>query len=291
MLSGISITCFVASYAVALALEASRLWFRSGARGAAMIGFAGAGIVAHTLYLGYRAATTSAAPLSSGFDWFLVAAWIMAVAYIYLTLAHRENAFGLFMLPLVLLLVGVGALFADRRPASETEAVQAWGLIHGVFLLGGIAAVAIGFAAGLMCLVQSYRLKRKLAPTPRFRLPSLEWLERAAQRATLISVALLATGFLSGIVLNLVNHRWPGGEIPWTDPIIWSSGLLLAWVVAAAVFTAVYKPARQGRKAAYLTVGSFLFLVLFIGIQLLYPSHRSESSGALPDVPAAGGSA
>ena len=55
MISGISITCFAASYAVVLALEISRLFFRSRVRWAVMVGFAGAGMVAHTAFLAYRA--------------------------------------------------------------------------------------------------------------------------------------------------------------------------------------------------------------------------------------------
>ena len=55
MLSGVSTICFAASYAVALALEISRLLFRSGVRGAVMLGFAAAGLVAHTAFLYYRA--------------------------------------------------------------------------------------------------------------------------------------------------------------------------------------------------------------------------------------------
>ena len=51
----ISITCFLASYLVALALEISRLFFRSGVRGAVMLGFGIAGLIAHTLFLGHRA--------------------------------------------------------------------------------------------------------------------------------------------------------------------------------------------------------------------------------------------
>ena len=53
--AGISVFCFAASYTVTLALEVSRLWFRSGVRGALMLGFAGAGLLAHVLFLGYRA--------------------------------------------------------------------------------------------------------------------------------------------------------------------------------------------------------------------------------------------
>ena len=56
-LSGISIVCFAASYAVALGCEASRLLFRSGVRGMVMVGFAAAGLIAHTLFLLWRAVT------------------------------------------------------------------------------------------------------------------------------------------------------------------------------------------------------------------------------------------
>ena len=55
--SRISVVCFAASYAVALACEASRLLFRSGVRGAVMVGFAAAGLVAHTAFLLWRAAS------------------------------------------------------------------------------------------------------------------------------------------------------------------------------------------------------------------------------------------
>ncbi len=44
-IAGISVFCFAASYTVTLALEISRLWFRSGVRGAVMLGFAGAGLL------------------------------------------------------------------------------------------------------------------------------------------------------------------------------------------------------------------------------------------------------
>ena len=65
MLSGVSTICFAGSYAVALLLEVSRLVFRSRVRGLAMIGFAGAGLVAHTAFLYYRAVSEPSAPLAS----------------------------------------------------------------------------------------------------------------------------------------------------------------------------------------------------------------------------------
>ncbi|HEX4132761.1 MAG TPA: cytochrome c biogenesis protein CcsA [Pirellulales bacterium] len=273
MLSRISITCFAASYAVALLLELTRLWFRSGVRGAAMLAFAGAGLIAHTMFLAYRGLTTSGGiPLSSEFDWYLIAAWALTVVYLYLTVYHPRTAFGPFVLPVVLGLVGIAARFADRTPFPRSQALEVWGMIHGLSLLAGTVAVATGFVGGVMCLVQARRLKHKVAPHSGLQLPSLEWLERLNARAITISMMALAIGFLSGIVLNLVNDRLHVDHLPWSDPIVWSSALLLGWLVAAAGFTWFYRPARQGRKVAYLTVASFLFLVLAVVVRVGLPS-------------------
>src|SRR4029434_2640231 len=129
MLSGISVFCFAASYTVALALEATRLFFRSGIRGALMLGFAGAGLVAHTLFLGYRAATSAGAPLSSQLDWYLLAAWAVVAVYLYFSYYHPKAAIGLFILPLALALIGV-AQFSDKQPFPQTPAAQVWGVIQ-----------------------------------------------------------------------------------------------------------------------------------------------------------------
>ena len=76
--SGISVVCFAASSLVALACEVSRLWVRSGLRGAAMVGFMAAGLLAHTIFLVWRGVNEPAVPLSSAFDWYLLAAWVLA---------------------------------------------------------------------------------------------------------------------------------------------------------------------------------------------------------------------
>ncbi len=274
MLSGISVFCFAASYTVALALETTRLWFRSGVRGALMLGFAGAGLLAHTLFLGYRAATAAGAPLSSQFDWYLLAAWIVIAVYLYFTYYHPKTAIGLFVLPLALALIGV-AQFSPKEPFPQTPAAQVWGIVHGVFLLLGYVAVIVGFVAGLMYLVQANRLKHKRLPAQGLRLPSLEWLDRVNSRAIVLSAVLVAAGFLSGVVLNAVNHRHQSDYVPWTDPIIWRSAGMMLWLIVAAVFSRFYKPANHGRKVAYLTVASFVFLAISVLIRpLVDTEHR-----------------
>jgi ABC-type transport system involved in cytochrome c biogenesis permease subunit len=256
--AGISVVCFAASYLVALACEASRLLFRSGIRGAAMVAFTVAGIVAHTLFLGWRAAHEPAVPLSSPFDWYLLAAWLLAAGYLWATLANPRTPVGLFVLPVVLGLIGA-AEFSSRQPFPQSPATQAWGAVHGVFNLAASVAVAVGGTAGIMWLIQAGRLTRKRAAAPGLRLPSLEKLARFTGRSAATAAWTAAAGFASGLVLNAVNQQQGLLEtVPWNDPVILRMGALVGWLVIAALLERAAAHRADGpRTAALLSLVSF----------------------------------
>jgi len=282
MLSGVGIICFAGSYAVTLALEISRLLFRSGVRGAVMLGFAGAGLVAHTAFLYYRAVNTAGPPLSSSQDWYLVAAWVLVVVYLYLVYYHPKTAFGLFLLPLVLGLIGTAKWVASPQPFAREPASQVWGAIHGVSLALAVAALLVGFAAGVMYLYQVHRLKRKLLSWRGPRLPSLEWLQQANSRAMIVAVVMLGVGVASGTILNLIRRAEPSERLPWHDPFVLATLVTFGWLVLAVVAGKLYRPALHGRKVAYLTLVSFLMLVLTLCAGLLL---NTQHGGGRPDHP------
>ena len=264
-LSGISVLCFAASYAVALACEASRLVFRSGVRGAVMVAFAAAGLLAHTLFLAWRAVTESALPLSSPFDWYLLAAWLLAAGSLYLTITNPRTPVGLFMLPVVLALVGAAQL-SSRAAFPQSPATQVWGGIHGGFNLAASVSVAIGAIAGLMWLIQAARLARKQPPPAGFRMPSLERLAHVTARTPGIAAWTAALGFASGIVLNAVNRRRGLLEtVPWTDPVVLRMGALVVWLIVADALAAAARRRPDGpRTTARLAVVSLAVLTLSI---------------------------
>ena len=285
----ISITCFAASYGVSLLLELSRLFFRATVRNVVMVGFCLAGVLAHTLYLSARVSEelsrSSGAPLSSWYDFCLLASWVVATAYLVLILRRPDNTMGIFFVPLILCLIGLAVLFRDSAPFQPREALRWWRLIHGGALLVGTVAVSLGFATGLMYLVQAYRLKHKLPPRPGFRLPTLEWLQRFNGESLVVSTVALAVGLLSGVVLNLLSRARMGG-VSWTDPVVLSSGILFAWLFCVTLFEWLYRPARQGLKMAYLTLASFLFLMLALSF-VLVGEHAGEKRDGHPEaVPA-----
>ncbi|MHB8971826.1 MAG: cytochrome c biogenesis protein CcsA [Pirellulaceae bacterium] len=272
MLSGISITCFAASYAVTLTLEVSRLFFRLRVRWIVMILFAAAGLFAHTAYLAMLTRAelegTGVTPLSHWYDWCLLAAWVLAALYLIFAIRRPENTVGIFLLPLVLALVGAGYAVREAPPFAREQALSYWGMFHGIMLLLGTVTAALGFAAGIMYLLQSYRLKHKLLPRPGFRLPTLEWLQKLNRRSLLLSTFLLALGLVAGLTLNLIRQSSHRGTIAWTDPVVVSSGGLFLWLATATLFGSLYKPAREGRKVAYITLVSFVFLGLVLGLVL-----------------------
>src|SRR5258706_8093009 len=242
MLTGISLVCFVTSYGLTLALEVSRLFFRMPIRMVVMLLFAAIGLTMHTLYL-YNRAVAASVPLSNWHDWYLIAAWVVAAAYLGLAASRPQTSVGLFMLPVVLALIGVAYAFDKDLSLTQQNAQSVWGIIHGVMLLLGTIAISLGFVAGLMYLAQSYRLKHKLPPRQGFKLPTLEGLQKANKQLLAWSSFLIALGIVAGIILNFIKQ----GQIPWSDPIVVTSGVLLAWLLVATVFEWTYKPAQQGR--------------------------------------------
>jgi ABC-type uncharacterized transport system permease subunit len=277
MLSGISIVCFAASYGIALCLEVSRLFCRVRMRTAVMVGFVLAGLLAHSLFLirEARIGLTSAAPLSSWYHGCLVLAWVLATVYVMLALWKQRTAIGLIVLPTILVLIGIAHLFPRQPQLSSDQAYRVWSAVHGFALLLGTVAVVVGFLAGVMYLRQSYRLKHKMGRQPGLHLPSLERLQQVSEGALVASCCLLVGGLVSGLLLNLTLHVGQSAVVPWTDPVVWTSAVLLVWLLVVLVFNGIYKPARQGRKVVYLTVACFLFLTMELGIILLVPSAHT----------------
>jgi len=277
MLSGVTILCFAASYAVTLVLEVSRLLFRSGVRGALMLGFAGAGLLAHSAFLYYRAVENPGSPLSSERDWYLLAAWALVGVYLYLVYYFPRAAFGLFLLPIVLGLIGAAVLWADPQPYAREPASVVWGTIHGISILLAVVAAAIAFTAGLMYLSQAYRLKHKRLPRPGLRLPSLEWLQRINARAVVVAVLTLGVGVLSGMILNRLRQGPAGETVPWCDPLVLSTQAMFLWLLAALVLAKISNHVRAGRKVVYLTVASFVFLIVALGAGLFLNTEHGGS--------------
>ena len=260
MLAHVQVFCFLASYSLALLLEISRLWFRSGVRRVITLGLVVAGWIAHTAFLYNSAIETSGSPLSSYRDWMLLAAWVLVLVYFYLAAFHPTTHFGIFFLPLVLGLV-VPAWFMAKTPFPQ-PASRVLAAIHGTSILAATVTVLFGFAAGVMYLWQAERLKRKHPPRIAVRLPSLEWLQTVNARALVASMLLTGLAVVSGVALNWLQARQDGLGLSWHTPVVLITLAMFAWLLLHVIVGAFYQPIRQGRKVAYLTLVSLSFLLV-----------------------------
>ena len=264
----------VAAYIAALGLEVGGLWrpFR-GRR--AFLGIATAiGLTAQGTFLCGRALALDAVPLASPAEWLLVAAWALALAYLAAQFYLPATATGLLLLPLVLGLLAASHS-ASHQPFAAEPNFYVWGMVHGLALLLGTVAVCVGFLAGAMYVLQNYALKHPRRSTGGLRLPSLERLEWINTRSLAVSTLLVALGFASGLVLSILAHRGDTAHVLWTDPVVLSSGTMLAWLASAEVFRLIYPAARRGRKMAYLTLASFVFVVITVlSVALVESSHK-----------------
>lgn len=257
------------------------MFFRAPVRFPLMLAFTVIGLFTQLVYL---ILVTQAelqqgitAPLSSWHDWCLMASWVIAAAYLGLIIRRPEKSLGIFLLPLALGLIVIAYFYQGVGSFARDEALSIWRVVHGGALLVGTVAVILGFASGIMYLLQSDRLKKKIPPRQGLQLPSLEWLQRFNRESLLISTALLAVGLVSGIALNLIKTN----AISWTDPVVLSSGVLFLWLISATIFELVYKPAHQGRKVAYLTMASFVFLGLALWF-VLQGGHAEQVQRPAP---------
>ncbi len=269
VLTGISVVCIAASYSVAFALELTRLFFRARVRTAVMIAFAAAGLFAHTVFLVYEFEQRWAdgIVLVTWFTGCLSLARIFVASYLASTMAQQKSSSGLLILPTSLALIAASQLFPH-----SAAGIRYWGILHGLSIVFGIAMVVIGFIAGLMYLFQSYRLKQqKLPPTSTVWLPSLERLQTLNERCLYASIGLLGIGLISGILLNLTQVGEQQG-IPWSDPVVLASMVWMTWLLTMLFFNTIYRHSRSGRKVAYLTVGSFIFLGIVLTIMFWMPT-------------------
>src|SRR5262245_22327864 len=242
--------CFGASYAVALILELAQLALpRRSLRVAGML-FGAAGLIAHTAFLIVHHPTV-AAPYGS----LLLLAWVVAVFYLYGAMHHRHFAWGVFVLPIVLILIGLTEVFAKTGSDSAHRwftGENFWGLVHGGLVVLALVGVCVGCVASVMYLLQARRLKSKTAPGQGLRLLSLERLATMNRRAVTWAFPLLTAGLLVGVI-RLAQYAGP--SLGWRSPRVLSTVGL--WLVFLLLLYLRYFAHASNRRLAVLTIAAF----------------------------------
>src|SRR5262249_45287388 len=142
---------------------------------------------------------------------------------------HRSPAWAMFVLPVVLVLVGLSLVYrgGGGEFGAWFSAEHFLGAVQGILVLAGSVGITGGVLERVMYIVQATGVRMKRPPLGGLRLLSLERLETMSRRAITLAFPLLTVGLLLGAM------RMPFMESPatgWTDPKV--LGTIGLWIVA-----------------------------------------------------------
>ncbi|MCH2213341.1 MAG: cytochrome c biogenesis protein [Fuerstiella sp.] len=263
-LLGVNLTCFLLSYLVALTAEVAQ-FVRCRTRTLQTVVFAAAlaGLIAHTAYLIARFRSSGLPPLvGSSHDWLLVLAWLGVTLLLLLTFQTRSSQ-GIFLLPVVVLLVLL-AISVDSGPANveRSGAGRWWTMLHAASLVIGISLVAGASGSALMYLLQYRKLHGRITWVRRLRLPNLERLTAINYWLVMACFPFLTAGLSTGFILT--NATSDGNSTIWYDPIVWAT--VVVWVAMTYNLSLLVRTkAQTGRTVARRTLlaGAFLLVTIF----------------------------
>ncbi|MBP3531650.1 MAG: hypothetical protein J6K25_10795 [Thermoguttaceae bacterium] len=268
MLSGVGIVCFIASYCVVLILEIAD--FRAGRRAFGLrwgaVAFAVLGAIAQTAFLYHHHFAQHGRFLSTPAGWFYLLALGVIFVYLYLTFVSPKARFGLFLVPLALLLCGVGVAAPDA--AFDPNAPGRWARgAHGVSLLFATLLSLVGSISGAMFFLRRSRLKRKVFVADSI-LPTLEWSTRATCFSANGALLFLGIGVASGHCLHFFASDASTVSF-FGDPIALGATALFVATVLRRLATARSTAVDEGAEAAFFTIvcsATLAVLLLFVAL-------------------------
>ena len=260
LLLRISTNCIGWSYLLAFALELARIrwqrpWLRWG-----VLASGAAGLFAHSAFLAAHYPSPATAYGAT-----LGVAWVLSIFFLVGAIHHNRQAWGAFVLPIILALIGLAflAVSPSDPPAFALPEWLAgdriWGAIHGAFVLMAAVGISVGGVSSAMYLLQAARLRSKRPPLGGLKLLSLERLERMNRRALALAFPLLTVGLLLGALLLRQTHDFAEH---WFEPKV--LGTLLLWLVFAVLVYLRYGTNVPPRRLAMLTLASFALVLIVL---------------------------
>jgi ABC-type uncharacterized transport system permease subunit len=181
-------------------------------------------------------------------------ALLIATAFLLIALRYRTVSFGMFALPLALLLVLVPAIGPDKYVFTSPLIRNGWVFLHIAAILAAYAALIFSLLASLLYLLQEHRIKSKQRAVLLPWLPPLETMDQIAHRTLLIGFHAMTIGLLAGSLIAQASM----GSAYFRDPkVLLSFGMWLLFVVLLIIRRS---KGLRGRRAVYLS--SLVFLVM-----------------------------
>ena len=267
--------CAVTLYGIAMVYSVF-LWRKGFQRDDWVVyGMLAGGCVLHTVAMVKRGFNLEACPITNLYEATAFIMWTIVAGYLVIGVWQRFRFVGAFASPLLFWL-GVFALFPDMDPELAPGSHKFSGALsslHKALLLLSFGGFGLSAVGAVMFLTQEKDLKLHKFRAILSKLPSLERLEVAMTRLVWIAFGLLTAGLVtSSAYLHQVKNVWfqPDPEMLWVIGV---------WIFYLVLLMLQKRHAQSGRRFAWGTLGSFLFVMLtFWGVYLLSPLHQPPAS-------------
>jgi ABC-type uncharacterized transport system permease subunit len=195
-------------------------------------------------------------------------ALLICAAFLLVAVLYRTVSFGIFALPLSLLLVLGPAMGPDHWTFQSPGIRSGWLSLHIVALLAAYAALIFSLIANFLYLVQERRLKSKSNVGFLAWLPPLETMERIASGMLLIGFPFMTLGLLAGSLIAQESV----GPVYFKDPKVLLSFAM--WALYLVMLFVRRQVGLRGKRAVYLSSLVFLVVISVWAANQLSSVHR-----------------
>lgn len=197
---------------------------------------------------------------------------LLAAAFLGLAVRFKTVAFGIFLLPMAVLVSMAPAFRPGAEMISYPYLGSGWWLfLHVALLLAAYAALLVSLMASVLYLLGERGLKQKRLPSERGWLPPLETMDAVALKALLWGLPCMTAGLLIGSVVAMQTV----GPAFFADPkvllsfLLWLAYMLMIWIRKHS--------GLRGRRAVYLSSLALFFVLAVWAANQLSVVHRFKA--------------
>jgi len=222
------------------------------------------GALVHTFVIGMQTMEVRHVPIANPSRAVSSFVWLLTLSYLYLELTKAERSMGLFMLPVIIGLQIIPALYPGTE-SQDPVLDSPWFWVHVSSLLFAYASFGLAGLLGVTYMLQFKEIKKKHLGYFYTRLPSLQILDVMNSRAVTVGWVFLTLGVLVGAVWTAQARGTAPNDpnlqaISLDDPKVFVA--LLTWGVYSFAVLARRTLGWTGRRAAWLSALGFSFAML-----------------------------
>jgi cytochrome c-type biogenesis protein CcsB len=219
-----------------------------------------AGLIPHAIGKVVRFAAIGTLPVTDSLEALNLLALIMGLVFVFVARRYGVPVLGAFSTPLCLVTLAASLAFGSFDGSVPEALRSAWFPVHLGFAITADAFFLVAGGTAVAYLVQERQLRRKALTSPLFRkMPPLHVLDEIVHRMVIGGFAFLSMGIAAGMFF--AKDKW-GAYWSWDPKQVQA---LITWLLFAAILHARLTVGWQGRRVAYMTIGSVVFvLVAFV---------------------------